>query len=56
LTQRRCQECGHFYDKKRGVCDKCGVEAYPFNKGLHTANLNAGLYKQAELAQAQKRR
>jgi hypothetical protein len=58
LTERRCQNCGHFYDKKLGVCPdrKCGAEAYGFNKHLRTSALNDGLYKQAARAEAQKRR
>lgn len=56
MTERRCQDCGHFYDKKLGVCPGCRAEAYGFNKHLRTAILNQGLYKQAERAEAQRPR
>jgi hypothetical protein len=44
------------YDKKLGDCPECGTAPYAFNKYLRTAQLNNGLYKQAERAEAQKRR
>jgi predicted ATP-dependent serine protease len=56
VTQLRCQACGHFYDKKLGRCPECGAKPHGFNKHLHIASLNNGLYKQAERAEAQKRR
>lgn len=48
MTERRCQSCAHFYDKKLHACPECGTRAYGFNKPLRTAQLNNHLYAQAE--------
>ena len=43
MTQRRCQGCRTFYDKKLGDCPDCGQAPYAHNKWLVTAQLNGNL-------------
>ena len=47
MTERRCQGCGKFHDKKLAECSHCGTAVYGFNKSLRTAQLNNHLYSQA---------
>jgi hypothetical protein len=48
VTERRCQACAHFYDKKETHCPECRTARYDFSKHLMTAKLNNHLYAQAE--------
>jgi RNA polymerase subunit RPABC4/transcription elongation factor Spt4 len=50
MTQRRCQSCRTFYNKRLEQCPECRVPKYAFNKGLWTSRLNTQLYSQAERA------
>lgn len=50
MTQRRCQECHIFYEKKLGVCPDCGTPAYAISKPLHTGKVNGQLYDMARSA------
>lgn len=50
MTQRRCQSCREFYDKKLGDCPTCGTPPYAHNSWLVVAKMNNALYAQAEHA------
>lgn len=50
MTQRRCQSCRDFYDKRLKACPACGAEKHPHNEGLRAALMNTNLLAQAQHA------
>ena len=50
MTERRCQSCRHFYNKKLPACPECGEPKYAHNTWLAHAKMNGELFKQAEHA------
>ena len=50
MTERRCQECGEFYNQRLPVCPDCGAEKYPYNEALVSQRWRTNLNRQAEHA------